>query len=280
MKGAVGGLALIVLLLSTGCASLPPATGGDTTSAVLPPFEILRHRQDRKIAEGVDTLVIDNPYGEIQVRQTGAYALAVQAIEQRIGEKPQGAALQWFTNGRRQGLEVRYPGRDPRRSADPRRGRVDLVVFVPPRLTLDIRGGFGDIIVRRVDNEVKATSATGSITIAARGSVEARSRRGVIRVYPMEARPGLRYRVVTGGEVYAEVPLDAPLELTVEASAALLTDLCFDRRVRKGRGERAELRVGTAEIPFSLRGRKVVLIPFAATVPRLCTAIPKHLPPA
>ncbi len=264
MRGAAGGLALIGLLLGGGCAPFPSTAEKVAASASLPPVEILRHRQDQKIAEGVDTLVIDNPYGEIQVRQTGAYSLAIQAIEQRIGETPESADLRWFREGRRQGLRVRYRGRDPRRPADPRRGRVDVVVFVPPRLMLELHGGFGDIIVRRVDNAVKATSTTGSITVAARGSVEARARSGAIRLFPMEVRPGIGFRIVTGGELYAEVPVDAPVAVRVEASEALLADLRFDRRVRKRCGEQAELRIGAAEVPFSLRGRRVVLIPFTS----------------
>src|SRR5690606_15250599 len=102
-----------------------------TTDA--PVFTVERHREDRKIAEGVDTIVIDNPYGEIQVRQTRSGAIGMTGTEQRIGERPRVARLEWFHDGTRQGLRVRYDEHDPSGPpANPRLGRVDLGLFVPP----------------------------------------------------------------------------------------------------------------------------------------------------
>lgn len=257
---------LLIALAALGvaaCAHRPPSVGPEPV-----PYEILRHQEERKLGEGVERILIDNPYGEIQVRQTGAAAIAMSAVEQRIGRKPRAARIEWFHEGKQQGLRIRYPGLDPRRPADPRRGRVDLVVFLPAGPKLELIGGFGDIVVRRVANEVLATSESGRITIAARGGIAARSKRGAIRIFPMEVRAEARYEIITGGEIYAELPVYAPLALEVESrSAPIFADLSFSERQRAGRGERATLRLGSGEVPFRLRGSKVALVPVQAAVP-------------
>jgi hypothetical protein len=260
--------ALAALSALAGCTAgqvIAPPSGDPAAAAA--PFEVHRLREERKLAAGVRVVVIDNPYGEIQVRQTDAQAIAIAAVEQRIGTKPRVARIEWFDGADRQGLRVRYPGLDPRRPADPRRGRVDLVVFVPAGPKLEVRSDFGAIVVRRLNNAVQAESRSGPITIAARGAIEARSERGAIRLFPMEVPPGARYAAVTGGEVYAELPVFAPLALEVEARESLLAEIAFDRRERGMRGERAELRLGSGEVPFRLRGRTVALMPVAAAVP-------------
>ncbi|MDW8480269.1 MAG: hypothetical protein RML12_11325 [Xanthomonadales bacterium] len=89
------------------------------------------------------------------------------------------------------------------------------MVFLPPGLPLALETDFGDIVVRRLDNPVRARSMSGRITIAARGAIEAGSARGEIRVFPMEVPEGARYRIETEGDALLDLPLYAPLALSI-----------------------------------------------------------------
>ena len=130
-------------VLLTACVGAPerPVSTADVTPDT--PYTLERFRGEAKLADGVDTVVFDNPYGDIQVRQTGAAALAWQGVEQRIGSKPRQARIESFVDVARQGVRVRYAEHDAATPANPRLGRVDLYVFVPKGVKVDLRSDFG-----------------------------------------------------------------------------------------------------------------------------------------
>jgi len=184
----------------------------------------------------VHTVVLDNPYGEIQVRQTSASAVAIQGVEQRIGTQPRVARIEWFEQDGRQGVRIRYAEHDPSQPADPRRGRVDLWVFVPPSVKVEVRSDFGAIIVRRIGNDVLARSNTGQITVAARGGMDIESQRGEIRAYPMGFESTAPMRLRSRGGILADVPLSGGLEIAASAATGIRADFELDSLVQTDDG--------------------------------------------
>jgi len=254
--------AVLAALLMSACAGQSrreSAAGPDDT----PPYSIERHRDQRKVVPGISALVIDNPYGEIQVRQTSAGELAIQAIEQRIGEKPRIARLEWFHEGDRQGFRVRYDEHDPETGgpADPRLGRVDLVGFVPPGIPLELRTDFGAQIVRRIDNDVTARSRTGRITVTARGVINITSESGEVRAWNMGydwPRPSL---LRSGGTVMADVPLFTGLDLQVSAHGEIRSDFPLDQLEQDAEGVwRARHRTGAGTSVIRISSGGAVLL--------------------
>lgn len=226
-----------------------------------PPYTIERFREERKLGEGVHTLVLDNPYGEIQVRQTEAAALAIQGAEQRIGEVPRIARLEWFEADGRQGVRVRYAEHDPETPANPRLGRVDLYAFVPPGLRLELRTDFGAIVVRRIDDEVTARSRSGGITVAARGAMDLESREGQVRAWTMSADWRAPVRLVGGAGVLVDVPLFAPIDLQASAVDGIRADFQVDSIVQDADGRwRARHRIGDASLPLHIESGADILL--------------------
>ncbi len=227
-------LPLAAVLLAS-CASAPPKNTV-AHAETSPPFTIERLREERKIPDGVDTLVIDNPYGEIQVRQTRAAAFAIQSIEQRIGEEPRIAALEWFQEGPRMGFRVRYKEHDPSTPANPRLGRVDLGVFIPAGYKLDLSTDFGLINLRRINNDVAATSRSGMINSATRGAMKLTSGTGEIRAWTMGYDWPAPTEISTNGHVIADIPVFAELDLAVTAANGIESDFPLDHQTQDDAG--------------------------------------------
>lgn len=197
----------------------PDASAGQT-----PPYTLERFRDERKVPEGVQRLVLDNPYGDIQIRQTASAALAIEGVEQRIGEQPRIASIEWHESDGESAVRVRYPGVDPEAPADRRLGRVDLYAFVPKDVPVHLRSDFGEIVVRRIDNPVNASSRSGRITVAAHGLINAESQQGELRIYPMSARaPGVN-RLRSAGGIVVDVHLQAPLQIDAEGALGIRAD--------------------------------------------------------
>lgn len=210
-------IAVFIVLILAGCATPRPSTESSEKSGSAPPYVLERFRDQAKIVEGVKVLEIDNPYGEIHVRQTTSSALAWQGVEQRIGSRPRVAEVHPFQRGDRQGVHIRYPGIDPRKPADPRKGRVDLYVFVPVGMLVDVRSDFGAIQVRRLRDDVKARSRSGLIVVTSRGAVDAESESGEIRLFAMQALGLTPTRAKTGGNIVADIPVFDDIEVDVRS---------------------------------------------------------------
>lgn len=259
MRVVTPGLVLPAVLacLLAACASQAPRQ----PAAEVPPYTLERFQEERKLGEGVHTLVLDNPYGEIQVRQTQAAALAIQGVEQRIGETPRVARLEWFEADGRQGVRIRYDEHDPETPANPRLGRVDLYAFVPPGLRIELRSDFGAIVVRRIDDEVVARSRSGGITVAARGAMDLESREGQVRAWTMTADWRGPVRLVGGAGVLVDVPLFAPIDLQASAVDGIRADFEVDSIVQGADGRwQARHRVGEGSLPLRIESGADILL--------------------
>lgn len=229
----------LLLLMSLVAACASPRVAPDPTDAgAPPPYTLERFRDEAKIAEGVRVLAFDNPYGEIQVRQTSAAAIAWQGVEQRIGTKPRIAQVLPYHQGDHQGVRIRYPGVDPSAPANPRLGRVDLYVFIPSGYLVDVKSDFGQIVVRRIKDDVRARSRSGMITVASRGAVDAESVTGEIRAFTMQGLTATPTRLKTGGNIIADIPLFDDLTVEADSGGTLRANFPISQPV-KGSNQRS-----------------------------------------
>lgn len=232
----MGSFAKIFALAAAGvlcaCAGAPkqaPEAATSAASTTVPPYTLERFRDEHKLPDGTQRIVLDNPYGDIQLRQTSGAAVAIEGVEQRIGEQPRIARIEWHEEGAEAAVRVRYPGIDPDAPADRRRGRVDLYAFVPAGVPVSLRSDFGEIVVRRIDNPVQARSRSGRITVATHGLIEAESVDGELRIYPMSARATGTHRLRTAGGIVVDVHLQEPLQVEARAPRGVRADFPLDR---------------------------------------------------
>jgi hypothetical protein len=227
LRIAVLGVALAVAACS-GRGPRDEITNPEVATAPSLPYTLERFREERKVPDGVQRLVLYNPYGDIQVRQTSAAALAIEGVEQRIGQSPRIARIEWQESAAESAVRVRYPGIDPDAPADRRKGRVDLYAFVPAGVPVYLRSDFGEIVVRRIDNPVTARSRSGRITVAAQGVMDVESQQGELRIYPMSARGAGTNRLRSAGGIVVDIHLQPPLQLEATGALGVRADFPLD----------------------------------------------------
>jgi hypothetical protein len=220
--------ALLLCVMLAACRGPVETRPQAEPASVVAEVRIERHRDQRKLPESLERLVIDNPFGEIQIRQTQTWSLAYHANEQRIGTSPRVASIDWAESEDGVELRVRYPEQDPALPPDPRLGRVDLAVFVPAGPRVVLRSDFGGITVRRVRNAVDAESRSGRIVVAARDAMQLRSVSGELRAFPMQGGWSRPLVLETGGNVVADVPLFAGLALEARSRRGIRADFALD----------------------------------------------------
>jgi hypothetical protein len=222
------------------CAALGIAVAGEAPPPAAPPApdaqtgwtkssrQYLRALEDARVH-------VDNPHGSVFARFGGyEHQLEVLATSQRIDDDlPQ---LEVFFDPGEAGLEVRVAAAEgdttpaPNAGKRQRRDRIDLVVFVPQGIALDVTtldGGVevkgiksdltvstrgGEIRVRKVDGHVSAKSVRGSISVALENGVTSKAQElatetGDIEAYLWEDA-AMRVELDTSGRISTDFSLE------------------------------------------------------------------------
>lgn len=132
------------------------------------PYELVRLDWEETVAAG-NTLVVDNRWGDIHLRQTGATAVTYHAVMQKIGKQPKVGELIAERADDVVTLKIVYPeGQQP---ANPQQGRVDAAVLVPYGVNLEIIAEHGKVSSKTMENPVKITAVNQPISLKSASSV-------------------------------------------------------------------------------------------------------------
>lgn len=160
-------LILISLLITPlSLTAQQPAATGESENTV--PFELVRLDWEETVAAG-DTLVVDNRWGDIHLRQTGAKAVTYHAVMQKIGEQPKVGELIAEREDGKVTLRIAYPeGQQP---ASPQEGRVDAAILVPYDVKLEVIAERGKVSSKTMESPVKITAVDQPISLKSASSV-------------------------------------------------------------------------------------------------------------
>jgi hypothetical protein len=210
-------------LLLLICGAAVAAADSRTAVAESPPLEVVTREERIAVESSVTTFRLRNPHGDVRLRVTDQSMVGIHATIQRIGETPLDPT---FAIGQRDGvfeLIIRYPDEAALLArGDHGYGRVDLGVWVPARLALDLETTDGLLQVRRAQSDVKARTTSGELQVTAGAGLDLASARGDVSVRQYSGRWVDPVRVRSErGHVYASIPAFADIELAVTAGGRI-----------------------------------------------------------
>jgi len=212
---------LLLLFLFCGAAVADPGSAAAVTES--PPFEVVTREERIAVEPSTKTFRLRNPHGDVRLRVTDQPTVGIYATIQRIGETPLDPT---FEIGQRDGvfeLIIRYPDEDTLlASGDHGYGRVDLGVWVPARLALDLETTDGFLQVRRAESAVRARTTSGDLQVTSGGNLDLASRSGDVSARQYSGRWDAPVRVSSEqGHVYASIPAFADIDLSVNAGGRI-----------------------------------------------------------
>lgn len=228
----LGLLAALSVTALCGCAS-PPLRQAVSASAPVP-YSVERVQHDLALGDGVRTIRIVNPHGSVGIRNSQQRILGMRAVIQRIGARPEVETITFETRGDTAWLEISYPS-DREHGVDAmleghRKGRVDLAVFVPPQMLVNVQSTYGKIDVRRIDNDVVARTREGALVAAATGFLQLTTDSGDLRAWPMRGKASGPFVLTTrSGSIVTDVPLYGELSLRVRTRGRIDSEFAVDR---------------------------------------------------
>jgi hypothetical protein len=251
---------------------MPPAV--DAT----PPVEITRQRLAIPVDATVRVLSIANPHGEIRVRMGAPGEIGIVAAVQRIGVDGVAPTIAHAAKGDGISVEVQHPlgppPVDPASGlADHGRGRIDLAVFVPPGLALDLQTLDGRIQVRRAGGDVSARSIGGIVDVSAAGALRLRSERARVVARQESGRWSGESRIESGsGAILVALPAFGDIDVDVDAGGTLSVDPGLPIAVEVGADGRSRARArfgaGGQRLQVASDSGSVHLVPVLRLEPR------------
>ena len=236
-----------LLLVLAACSTSTPRGAG---AAGEPRLE----RVDRVFAlePGVDRVEVDNPWGEINVRDHGRHEVGMHAVVQRLPPSHAAARFESRRDGDTLRIEVHLEGLG-RAAPDTSRGRADIALYIPKALPIALRTDSGRIATKKRDGAVEARSRSGEIQAASRQRLVVHSGSGQVRAIAMGANWSGESVIETDSgraivlvPTFGDVALDArtggPLRSGFGLSIHTLPDGGHAARASYGRGS-SSLRV-------------------------------------
>ena len=222
------------------CAAVGIAVAGETPDTAAEAGWTKTSRQYFHALEAASRVRVDNPHGNIYVR-FGGYEnqLEVLATAQRIDrDLPElGVVLEPSESG----LELIVAPLDhgdaapDRETGSARRDRIDLVVFIPRDIALELRTLDDDVEVKGIKSDLVVNTRAGGIRLRkVAGRVVAKSKRGSISVALENGVTRLPQELATEtGEIEAYLWEDAAMRVTIATSGRISTDFSLEIEHRR-----------------------------------------------
>lgn len=250
-------LALPVLLsMLAACTTSAPRTEAPAGEARL-------ERVDRVFAlePGVTRVAVDNPWGEINVRDHGRHEVGMHAVVQRLPPRYAQARFESRREGDTLHIEVHLDGLD-RARPDTSQGRADIALYIPKAVPLALRTDGGRIATKKRDGAVEARTRSGEIQAASKQRLVLRSESGQVRAIAMGANWTGTSEIETGSgraivlvPTFGDVTLDAQTGGTLRNGFGLSVHTLADGR----HAARASYGRGTSTLRVRSRSGEIVL---------------------
>ncbi len=167
---------IISLIISSGFSAAEPAT---LTSQDEAAYELVRLDWEEQIPAGT-TLVLDNRWGDIRLRQSGDRMALFHAVMQKIGAQPKVAELMVERTDRRIAVKVVYP--EDGQPASPREGRVDAALLVPEGVNIEIIAEHGEVSSKKMNNHIKVQAVDQAVSLESAAAVAINTNNGDVSV--------------------------------------------------------------------------------------------------
>lgn len=199
------------VFLLGACASTPPAPSSTEVPRISRVSEVLA------MPPAPQTLIIHNPFGDINLRVSDEPRLGLHAVIQRLDARPPLRFRTATVNGDFQVLVEAATVDQPARA-----GRLDLTVFAPRSWALKLDTIDGAVRVRNVVQAIEIRTDSGNIALSAAGDVDVRSRSGDISASLSAIKFTRAASVTTNtGRIALGVPMDASIEIDASAGSTL-----------------------------------------------------------
>jgi len=184
-------------------------------------------------------LTVNNPHGNIYIRKTEEAFVGVFSTMQLIGDDAEEAKINIENNSKNIKIDISYSS-DKTIGVNTlinghKKGRVDLVVYVPKQLIIVLKTTYGSINVKRIDNEVDLSTTTGSVKLSSRGRLKIKTVSGDVYAYLIEPKWNKKSIIKSeSGNLIITFPELSTLDLKASSKNNILSNFNLESALENG----------------------------------------------
>lgn len=236
---------LVVLFFSltlSNCASFkkePMAQTELETTTPQTPVEIIKQQQDIALWKTLSSLKITNNHGNIFIRHTDEAFIGVISTMQLIGDTPETGDINIQKQKKQLIVSIDYSS-DKTIGVNTlvdghKKGRVDLLVYVPNEIELDLTSSYGSIDIKRLSNNSIITTASGKVKLSGSGQTNIKTISGDIYAYLYNPKWQSKSSIHTKqGNIVFTFPDLSDLNMTVSSLNKILSN--FNAIIQSNKG--------------------------------------------
>ncbi len=156
----------------------------DSAASHAPDFELQRFDWEGVPKPGT-TLLLENRWGDIRLRQSGGEAVLMHAVMQKIGAQPRVAELKVDESNEQMALRIVYPEDQQPKSFQ--QGRVDVALVIPQGIAVEIVADRGVVSGKTLNNPIKVSATSNPVEFSSTASVDIQSDSGEVAI---QFKPG------------------------------------------------------------------------------------------
>jgi len=142
-------------------------------------YELVRLDWEGKLKAG-GTLILDNRWGDIRLRQAGGDSITFHAVMQKIGQPAKTAELKVEKEGNNVTLRIVYP--DDQQPQNPKEGRVDAALLIPTGIHLEVIADKGKVSSKKMEIPIKLKVTENAATLKTSAPVNIDSTSGKVDI--------------------------------------------------------------------------------------------------
>ena len=226
-------ISIILLWLLCACHSSSDSRHQDNKH-ILSIVDIVKNQHDIAINREHKEITIRNNYGDIYVRQSDQAFLGVLSTMQVFSGTQAIADISITETSPEIVIDINYTAMQVQQAEKLNQavGRVDLVVFVPEHLQLDLTTSFGVINVKEVSNELLIKSQSGTVKSSSTGKVSIETSEGNIYCNLIDPQwQGQSQLKSLSGNVFLTFPDIQNMNVYAESGTGILNN--FEAKVIK-----------------------------------------------
>lgn len=244
-------VSMFIALLLTACSQEPTATEYTKSDVKLSKYNWRGELPEKS------KVVLINRFGNITTRTTKQDKIEISGIIQRVGVDAPEPKVEVSDDKGVTKIEVLYD-RATVDSFNNRVGRMDIGIYVPKGITVEMISTFGDIKSKKHSSNLIATSDSGKIKLQTRGTMYASTNSGDINAHlmtwtkhPLESKSKKKrkyYLQSEKGNVSVYFPSELSISLEAEAGKGVSTEKeLFKDIVKQFDGSKFNFQFGNGE---------------------------------
>ena len=226
-----------LLIISSCSKNTKRAISQDNNLSESIKVAIEKEQNDISVTPSHKKLTVNNPHGNIYIRKTEEPFVGVFSTMQLIGEDAEEAKINIENNSKNIKIDISYSS-DKTIGVNTlinghKKGRVDLVVYVPKQLIIKLKTTYGSINVKRIDNEVDLSTTSGSVKLSSRGRLNIETVSGDVYAYLIEPKWNKKSKIISdSGNLIITFPELSSLDLKVSSKNSILSNFNLESTLK------------------------------------------------